>query len=1198
MVRNIKQCAVRIAIQSLLFFPFAVLFSLEHALSEPVAHLYSAQGRVHGQLFPDTQWKVLEKGNKFNPKDAVRTESESRAGVLFVDGVLVRLSENSELQFKDPAQTGGQHSLFVLAGAIYLFSREPKQFPVIETPVVSAAVRGTEVVVHVRDKQTIVSVLDGQVECSNSFGAVDLGPGEEAITVAGHAPVKRILVRPTDAVQWALYYPAVLDFSDYAEFLEGASQSERQGWELLRLGQGSSAEQFFRGATWRDAFARSVIAYQRGDVSQAFRELKTISEPRPGTVLLYESALALSLGQVERAEVKLRDVQKQTSSSRPSVRSRLEAAALSQQALVLLVKNRKDEANALVTKARDLSPDSASVALVRSYVEQAYFHLDKARQLLLEGIKKEPGSILLRARLAEIELGFGRVEEASQQAYKALKLAPRNAYALSVLGFIELLRHHSEEALNFFQRASAQESSSGLPHLGRGLARIHQGELAEGRQELQMAVHLEPTVSLYRSYLGKAFFEEEREGLALHEYQQAIALDPKDPTPYLYQAFAKLSTHRPIDALEDIQNSISLNDSRAVFRSRLLLDQDQAVRSAGLSQVYTKVGFPELARVEAIKAVNRDYSNYSAHLLLAASERSTPNTTQANIAENFIANLLVPLNFNSVQPNAEGQSSLNEYTALFDRPGHRTIFEGVGRSRDKSLLGGISQSGVSGPLGYSLSYRGSQTDGFRENDFSKDNIVNLFGQYEPTYQDNFISEFNFGHFNQGDTSFSFNPQETDPDFTFQEEEISGRVGYHHQFGPQAHFISHVAYNDTTLKLGDLMAQRVFRINAFLGDRSLGSLFDPRIVNEQSRQTFRGLHVDAQYIWDSTLVSLIAGGGLLDSSVGQKETSEITDLASPTPLVSMGEHDEDSSKAFLYTTWHLTDWLDMNLGMNYTHLKLGLNGPIPPFTIGDRKEIEWNPKAGATLYVSPETTIRTAYFETLANAGDLAFEIAEPTLVGGFNQLFDERAGSSARNVGVGIDHQFSKKTYCGIQGLHRAVSRQRPSVETVFDTDLQTNVVSQAFVSSLATADADEDIVKAYFYQVLNRSVTATLDYTLSRFATDFSNPEMPAIPVEVAKTHRVRLGLNYFHPSGLYVFGSSRWYLQDLDGFLDPEQSGSRDFWILGTGVGYEFNKRHGTIELGLNNLLDRNFLFQPTDLESRFLPEFSAGLGVHLSY
>jgi hypothetical protein len=46
-----------------------------------------------------------------------------------------------------------------------------------------------------------------------------------------------------------------------------------------------------------------------------------------------------------------------------------------------------------------------------------------------------------------------------------------------------------------------------------------------------------------------------------------------------------------VEALHKLQKAIELNDNRAVYRSRLLLDSDLAARSAALARIYSDFGF-------------------------------------------------------------------------------------------------------------------------------------------------------------------------------------------------------------------------------------------------------------------------------------------------------------------------------------------------------------------------------------------------------------------------------------------------------------------------------------------------------------------------------------------------------------------------------------------------------------------------------
>jgi hypothetical protein len=83
-------------------------------------------------------------------------------------------------------------------------------------------------------------------------------------------------------------------------------------------------------------------------------------------------------------------------------------------------------------------------------------------------------------------------------------------------------------------------------------------------------------------------------------------LDPNDPTPWFYDAILKQTQNRPVEALEDLQKSIELNDNRAVNRSRLLLDEDAAARRVNAAGVYRDLGFDQLALSEGFLSLDID----------------------------------------------------------------------------------------------------------------------------------------------------------------------------------------------------------------------------------------------------------------------------------------------------------------------------------------------------------------------------------------------------------------------------------------------------------------------------------------------------------------------------------------------------------------------------------------------------------------
>src|SRR6185295_17691498 len=180
-----------------------------------------------------------------------------------------------------------------------------------------------------------------------------------------------------------------------------------------------------------------------------------------------------------------------------------------------------------------------------------------------------------------------------------------------------------------------------------------------GRQDLQVAATLEPQRSVLRSYLGKAWSQThigkpwgraEDTARAEKELRLAQKLDANDPTPWLYSAILAERQNKVNEAVRDLEKSQELNDNRSIFRSRLLLDQDEAIRSVNLARIYQDAGMTDWSVREAGRAVSYDYGNFSAHQFLADSYEALRDPKQINlryeapaVSEYFIANLLAPV---------------------------------------------------------------------------------------------------------------------------------------------------------------------------------------------------------------------------------------------------------------------------------------------------------------------------------------------------------------------------------------------------------------------------------------------------------------------------------------------------------------------------------------------------------------------------
>jgi tetratricopeptide (TPR) repeat protein len=401
------------------------------------------------------------------------------------------------------------------------------------------------------------------------------------LTAAGEAPVKRIVVRPRDAVQWALYYPPIL------------------------AAVGGQADV----ADLPPALAEAMRRANSSDLEGAFAALDGVPEgERDAEYHVYRAALLLSVGQVDDAQAVIDRALAQEPGS---------GLAYAQRAIIKLVQNDEADALASAQRAVELSPDAAAPRIALSYAQQANFELEAARDTLLQAVEQQPQDALAWARLSELWLMLGDRGRAREAAARAVALAPNVERTQITRGFADLVEFRTGAAREAFERAIALAPADPLPRLGLGLAQIREGDLEQGRENLEVAVGLNGNDALLRTYLGKAYFEEVRDELANEQYAIAQELDPLDPTAYLYEAIKQQTENRPGEALENLQRSIELNDNRAVYRSRLLLDADRAARGTSLARIYDDLGFHEVAVQEAARSVSLDPTQAAAHRFLS-----------------------------------------------------------------------------------------------------------------------------------------------------------------------------------------------------------------------------------------------------------------------------------------------------------------------------------------------------------------------------------------------------------------------------------------------------------------------------------------------------------------------------------------------------------------------------------------------------
>jgi tetratricopeptide (TPR) repeat protein len=672
---------------------------------------------------------------------------------------------------------------------------------------------------------------------ANEAGSLTLTSGQSAVAEAGKAPVLRVVARPRDAVQWALYYPPVL---------------------YIR------PDELPAGPDWQGMMRQSLEFYLRGDLQKAFDSIANVPENvRDPRFFAYRASLLLAVGRVDEADADIQRALRLNSN---------DSNALALQTIIAVVQNDKDKALQVAQQAVETAPDSATAQIALSYAQQARFDLEGARASLEKAVTLDPQNALAWARLAEIQSSFGELKKALKAAKKAVALDPDLARTQTVLGFTYLIQIKTNQAKEAFAKAIALDQAAPLPRLGLGLAKIREGHLEEGGRDLEVAASLDPNNSLIRSYLGKAYYEEKRIGLDEREYAVAKELDPKDPTPWLYDAIAKQTTNRPVEALHDMQQSIELNDNRLVYRSRLLLDSDLAARSASLSRIYTDLGFQQLALVEGWKSVNTDPSNFSAHRFLADSYSVLPRHEIARVSELLQSQLLQPINITPIQPRlaesnlflisagGPGALTFNEFNPLFNRNG--VDVQASGLFSEHNTFGGEGVvSGIYKKFSFSVGGTHFGTDGFRPNNDQKDDIVNAFTQLELDYKTSLQAEFRYRNTNHGDLELNFFPDDFRPNVREQTETYTYRLGLRHAVSPSSILLGSFTYQHRDNSLHD---------NPIVSD--INSI-DDNFPDEKA------LSGEAQYLFKSKYINIISGIGYFKIDAKEELT---VDLNLPPP----------------------------------------------------------------------------------------------------------------------------------------------------------------------------------------------------------------------------------------------------------------------------------------------------------------------------
>ncbi|MDD2722423.1 MAG: FecR domain-containing protein [Methylovulum sp.] len=1071
---------------ALLLVPYCTQASLP--CERPVAQILSAQGKVDALRAQETTWLDVHQLDEFCPGDKIRTAKRSRATLRLSNESIITLEQATTLMFPEPARNAPEWLVSLLNGTSFFRSRQPQQLH-INTPFINAVHEGTEFLVRVDDQHTEITVFDGQVAAQNQAGRIQIKPGFVGIAPKHQAPyLQPLMIRPEDAVQWALYYPPLLDYK-----------------KLTALHSVSPT-------------------FQHGDSYQLLDKLDTVPMVRrDGYYFSLKASLLLNVGRVDEAGQQIDHLLKLNPH---------DSDALALQSVIATSKNHQDDGLAFAQKAVAINPQSSMAKLALSYAYQALFKLEDALKATQEATRLSSDNALAWARLAELQLSIGNRDDALVSAEKAQSINPALARTQTVLGFAHLAQAQIIAARQAFDQAVALDSSDPLARLGQALTDIRVGKLEQGKQKLETAANLAPNNAIIRSYLGKAHYELKNTEFAETEFKIAKASDPKDPTPWFYDAILKQTNNQPVAALRDMQQAVALNDNRAVYRSRLLLDKDAAVRGTGLGRIYNDLGFSDIASRQASKSLALDPGNYSAHRLLADSAANQPRQETTRSSALLQSQLFQSVNLNPIQPRlaytdlnipksgGPAEIGFNEYNKAFERDNTR-ITNTTTYGSNNTVGNEAVVSGLINKFAYSLGQLHYDTDGYRANNAIKHDLYNAFAQYEISPKWNVQAEYRRRDTETGDLELIGRADNIlIPNYQRKLGQDTYRLGL--KFSPAAH-------SDWVTSF--IYANR----DEFQDFNNFGFTFGTRD---------KGYQLESAYVYRQERFNVITGVARYAFEIADTAATNLIFLC---PYIACGTVQSVAiqNMGYSYANIKVLDSLTTTLGLSYDNYyetnssKLNLDRP--------------NPKFGLLWQATNSMTLRLAFFDTVKSPIAVN-QVIQPLQVAGFNQFFDDPNGTKATQYGIGMDYRINPNWYAGIEFFKRELAWP------------YTNFDQQRHFEQ-----RDEDLYRFYINWTINDNWIANSGFRHESFNSGGENSP------KAVDTSYLPTSLRFFHPSGFFAEVRGTYVNQQVDRPVNfQEEEFATDFYLVDASIGYRLPKQYGILSLEANNLLDNRFKFR----------------------
>jgi tetratricopeptide (TPR) repeat protein len=301
----------------------------------------------------------------------------------------------------------------------------------------------------------------------------------------------------------------------------------------------------------------------------------------PNDSLLRDAAQSLAAGNLQRAEVELQTVLKQSPN---------DYRALDFLGLLRAEQQRNADAEELFQRAIGIKPDSASAHIHLGLLYIQMGRADDAIPPLQDGLRIAPertdaAKALLNIwqEQARTAVARGESEKALAALISARKLAPDDPDVNYQYGMVALRMSLLADAISAFQSTLKSRNDDALALYGLGRAYMDSSKFEDARQQFAKYLELRPNDASGHYALGMSLAALERSQDAATEFQRSITLSPVQTESYFRLGLLQLDA-------KDLDSAVSN------FRRVLDRDPKHAGALAGLGRVQLEQKkYPEAA---------------------------------------------------------------------------------------------------------------------------------------------------------------------------------------------------------------------------------------------------------------------------------------------------------------------------------------------------------------------------------------------------------------------------------------------------------------------------------------------------------------------------------------------------------------------------------------------------------------------------